>query len=192
MRVSGGKAKGHRLNVPSAVSDLRPSQDQVREAIFNILSDWIVGKDVLDLFAGTGSLGIEALSRGARTADFVDKSHDACDMIKRNINHTYLQGKSDIFESDVFKFLNSPHHQLYDLIFLDPPYAHTPRDEIMKIPQFLKDNGVLIYLHGNKIIMENKEDRALIGDKLELFDTRRYGRTFVSFLRKTKNKDRVA
>ncbi len=187
MRVSGGKAKGHQLNVPSAVSDLRPSQDQVREAIFNILGEWIIGKDVLDLFAGTGSLGIESLSRGARTADFVDKSHSACEIIKRNINHTYLQGKSDIFESDVHKFLNSPHHQLYDLIFLDPPYIHTPRDEIMQIPHFLKDDGVLIYLHGSRIVMESKEDRAWIGEKLESFDTRRYGRTFVSFLRKSQH-----
>jgi 16S rRNA (guanine(966)-N(2))-methyltransferase RsmD len=184
MRVSGGLAKGHQLMVPSQVTDLRPSQDQVREAIFNILGDWVVNKDVLDIYAGTGSLGIEALSRGARTADFIDRNRDATEIIKRNLNHTHLQGKSDIFTDEAEKVLSSPYHQEYDLIFLDPPYVERPRNIIMKIPNFLKPNGVLVYLHGNRIVLEDPKDREWIGTQLVVFDNRKYGKTYVSYMRK--------
>ncbi|MCA9391835.1 16S rRNA (guanine(966)-N(2))-methyltransferase RsmD [candidate division WWE3 bacterium] len=183
MRVTGGQAKGHNLIVPQTVSDLRPSQDQVREAIFNILGDYVNDADVLDLYAGSGALGIEALSRGARTADFVDSSKDACDHILKNLHHSKLEGRSDVFQERVDIFLSQPHHQLYDLVFLDPPYADTPRNVILLVHHFIKPNGLLIYLHGKRIVLDNKDDREWIGKQLNVLDSRKYGQTSLSIMR---------
>ncbi len=181
MRVIGGEAKGHRLQVPQTVADLRPSQELVRESVFNILGD-VTGWLVLDLYAGTGALGIEALSRGARFCDFVEKSKDACAVIEQNLNHTKLRDRGDIYNETAAKFLNQHRSQTYDLIFLDPPYVEQPRDVFRLIPANLTEGGILIYLHAQRIILTDPADREWIKAKLKQIDTRKYGATHVSLL----------
>jgi len=106
MRITGGSARGHNLKVPK-VSDLRPAQDMVRQGIFNIISSRfeIISKQVLDLYAGTGSFGLEALSRGAAAATFVDNKKRVCDIIKENLNHSHFLGKGKVVCRDAEKFV---------------------------------------------------------------------------------------
>ena len=182
MRVTAGKARGHNLTVPLGISDLRPSQDQVREAIFNILGDFITNKDVLDLYAGTGALGIEALSRGCRTCDFVDRSKDAAKAIHQNLKHTYLEGRSDVYTDLVEVYLNRLPHQNYDLILLDPPYIITPIQTLRLLPGFLNPSGIIVYLHNKRLSLTNAEFQDIVPEKLKILDSRRYGLTQATFL----------
>ncbi len=182
MRITAGKARGHNIFVPVGISDLRPSQDQVREAIFNILGEFINNKDVLDLYAGTGALGIEALSRGCRTCDFVDRSKDSTKAIHNNLNHTYLEGRSDVYTDQAEVFLNRSPHQVYDLILLDPPYSTTPIQTLKLIPRFLKPDGLIIYLHNKRLSLNNAEFNDIVPEKLIILDSRRYGMTQATFL----------
>jgi 16S rRNA (guanine966-N2)-methyltransferase len=122
MRVIAGEAKGHTLKGPPSTAT-RPMTDKIRQALFNTLASLGVEPDrVLDLYAGTGSIGIEALSRGAIWADFVDQSGPACAVIRANLTHTKYQDVSRVHQMPVAVFLNRP-EQPYDLIILDPPYA---------------------------------------------------------------------
>ena len=118
MRVITGTARGRRLQEPANM-DIRPTTDQVKEALFNIVQFDVEGRRVLDLFAGTGQLGIEALSRGAKSVTFVDESAEAIKIIKSNLEHCKLQG--EVVRSEAVSFLKRCGK--YDLIFLDPAYA---------------------------------------------------------------------
>ena len=119
MRVIAGSAGGIRLDVPK--NEIRPTMDRVKAAIFSSLGERVIGARVLDLFAGTGALGLEALSRGAASAMFVEENRQAVRTIDSNLTKTGLTGK--IRHQDVFDFLNqSSTAETYDLIFADPPY----------------------------------------------------------------------
>ncbi|MBM4402082.1 MAG: 16S rRNA (guanine(966)-N(2))-methyltransferase RsmD [Candidatus Cloacimonetes bacterium] len=184
MRITGGTARGHNLKVPK-VSDLRPAQDMVRQAIFNILDSrqTISDKRVLDLYAGTGSFGLEALSRGAATATFVDNKRRVCDVIQENLNHSHFLGRGKVVCRDAERFVKETPPYSYDFIFLSPPYALTPRAVLLQLAEILKDNGVIIYEHDSRVVLSN-ETRELLGESLEVLDTRKYGKTVVSFLQK--------
>ncbi|MDP9292748.1 MAG: 16S rRNA (guanine(966)-N(2))-methyltransferase RsmD, partial [Verrucomicrobiota bacterium] len=120
VRIVAGSAGGISLHVPR--SEIRPTMDRVKAAIFSALGEKIVDARVLDLFAGTGSLGIEALSRGCATATFVDNDADATDAIERNFVRAKLRG--DVWRGDVFRFLEKRATAGgYDVIFADPPYV---------------------------------------------------------------------
>ncbi len=128
MRVIAGKAKGHQLKVPKGAV-VRPATDLVRGAIFSILetmvSDWSL---VLDLFAGSGALGIEALSRGAGWVDFVDYEPRCCDIIRQNLEKTKLAAQAHIYCCTVAKaisFLDKEHNKEYNIILMDPPYSNS-------------------------------------------------------------------
>jgi 16S rRNA (guanine966-N2)-methyltransferase len=122
MRVIAGEAKGHNLKGPPSPAT-RPMTDKIRQALFNTLGSLGVEPDrVLDLYAGTGSIGIEALSRGATWADFVDQSAAACAVIRANLTHTKYRDASRVHQLPVGAFLNRDEPP-YDLIVLDPPYA---------------------------------------------------------------------
>jgi 16S rRNA (guanine966-N2)-methyltransferase len=123
MRVTGGDAKGARLRTLKG-GDTRPTTDQARKAIFDILGPGAVdGARVLDLFAGTGALGIEALSRGAAEAVFVESSREACSIIMNNLAASQCRGKGIVRRADAERFLSRKAHPAFDLAFLDPPYA---------------------------------------------------------------------
>jgi len=142
MRVITGSARGRKLIEPKSM-DIRPTLDSVKESIFNILQFDIEGRRVLDLFAGTGQLGIEALSRGARSATFVDESNEALTIVRANLEKCNLKG--EVARENAIAFLQ--HCGKYDVIILDPPYESKFMDAVLgKIIQFdiLSDSGIII------------------------------------------------
>ena len=121
MRVITGTAKGKRLKELPGL-DTRPTTDRVKEGLFNVIQFDIEGRKILDLFAGTGQLGIECLSRGAAFCDFVDSAPAAMKIVKENVTACRLSDKAAFHQKDFSAFLNGVHGK-YDLIFLDPPYS---------------------------------------------------------------------
>ena len=144
MRVISGTARGRKLKEPVGF-DIRPTSDMVKESVFNIIQFDIEGRQVFDLFAGTGQIGIEALSRGARSCVFVDSSPTAARLIKENLKLCGLSGMASVYTRDVMKFLESGGKA--DLIFIDPPYD-TPLAgrTVAKIIEFdkLNINGIIV------------------------------------------------
>lgn len=121
MRVITGKARGVQLKTPEGMLT-RPTTDRVKEALFSIINFDIPGAKVLDLFGGTGQLGIEALSRGAKSAVFVDAREEACKLIRENLNRTKLEQDAKVVRSDYLDYLERCREK-FSVIFLDPPYA---------------------------------------------------------------------
>jgi 16S rRNA (guanine966-N2)-methyltransferase len=119
MRVISGNAKGRALQAAGAAT--RPITDRVKENLFNILGARIVDANVLDLFAGAGSVGIEALSRGARAATFVERDHRALNAIRANLRATQLADRARVVRDDVFKFLRRATTETFDVIYVAPP-----------------------------------------------------------------------
>ena len=130
MRVITGKARGVQLKTPDGMLT-RPTADRVKEACFSIINFDIPGAKVLDLFGGTGQLGIEALSRGAKTAVFVDAREDACKLIRENLKRTRMEQDAKVIRSDYLDYLNRCKEQ-YDIVFLDPPYAEVFLENALK------------------------------------------------------------
>lgn len=128
MRVITGKARGVLLKTPDGMLT-RPTADRVKEALFSIINFDIPGANVLDLFGGTGQLGIEAMSRGAERCVFVDAREDACKLIKENLKRTKLEGT--VIRSDFMDYLNRCKDQ-FSIIFLDPPYAEEYLENAIK------------------------------------------------------------
>ena len=148
MRVIAGSAGGVRLAVPKR--GVRPTMDRVKAAIFSSLGEAIIGARVLDLFAGSGALGIEALSRGAASAILVENDRQSAEAIEKNLAKTNLKGR--VRQQDVFDFLRQPSNaQKFQIIFADPPYEKA-RDEShiekllnnQSLPQFLEPNGIFV------------------------------------------------
>jgi len=121
MRVITGKARGVQLKTPDG-QQTRPTSDRVKEALFSIIQFEIAGAKILDLFGGTGQLGIEALSRGAQSAVFVDAREDACKLIRENLRRTRFEQNSKVFKCDYLAYLKQTSDK-FQIIFLDPPYA---------------------------------------------------------------------
>ena len=148
MRVIAGDYKGRKLQTPSDYS-IRPTTDKVKEALFSILAEEIYGSRVLDLFAGTGNLGIEALSRGADECVFGDNSRDSIRLIKENIAHCGAQEGAAVMPGDFRKLLmNVPVN--FDIILLDPPYGKglmEPCFELIRERDLLRDGGFIVAEH---------------------------------------------
>ena len=145
MRVITGKARGTVLKTPEGLQT-RPTADRVKEALFSIIQFDVPGAKVLDLFGGSGQLGIEALSRGAKQAVFVDESDAACKLIRENLRRTKLESDARIIRSDYMAFLNTCHDK-FDLIFLDPPYAEVfLENAIKRISEIdiLQSGGIIV------------------------------------------------
>lgn len=148
MRVIAGEYKGRRLESP-ADDSVRPTTDKVKEALFSILSDRIWESRVLDLFSGTGNLGIEALSRGAKKVIFADNSRESIGMIKRNIAHCRAEEGSKIAAGDYKKILMNVDEK-FDIIFLDPPYGKGLLQDCFKLIAergILAEDGVIVAEH---------------------------------------------
>ncbi len=181
MRVVAGRAGGIPLHVPS--TELRPSMDLVRGAIFSSLGDFIEGARVLDLFAGTGALGIEALSRGALLSTFVESDPRAIRSLERNLAKTGLAGA--VHKMDVFSFLDrfaAPGS--FDLILADPPYARLPGDRDFTSELLACASLQRALARGGVFVLEHLPRAALPhGKSWECFRQKRYGATGISFLR---------
>lgn len=154
MRVITGTARGRKLGQLQGM-ETRPTTDQVKESIFNIIQFDIEGRRVLDLFAGTGQLGIEALSRGAASCTFVDQRKDAVGLVRSNLKLCQLSDKARVVQGEALSFLSTVREQ-YHLVFLDPPYQmDLLENAIKKIAEIdmLTENGI--------IICESPADRRL-------------------------------
>lgn len=145
MRVIAGKAKGIQLKTPEGMLT-RPTTDRVKEALFSIIQFELPGAEVLDLFGGTGQLGIEAMSRGALKAVFVDSRKDACQLIRTNLQRTHFETQSSVVQCDYMDYLNRTKEK-FRIILLDPPYAEVYLENaIKKITEIdiLQSGGIII------------------------------------------------
>jgi 16S rRNA (guanine(966)-N(2))-methyltransferase RsmD len=180
MRVIAGKCKGRRLIAPKG-KHVRPALDQVKEAVFNILFD-INDLDVLDLFAGSGSIGIEALSRGASSATFVEKDSAAYRSITENLEKCNLQDQATVWKLHVSVAIKKldKNDTKFDLIFVDPPYLKdlvNPTLEQLASSSLLKDKSIVVIEH------HPKEPIADIPG-MTLTETRKYGQTLITFMKR--------
>ena len=145
MRVITGKARGISLKTPDGMAT-RPTADRVKEALFSIIQFDIPGAKVLDLFGGTGQLGIEALSRGAKSVVFVDEREDACKLIRENLKRTHLESDARVIRSDYLQFLKNCKDS-FDIILLDPPYAEVFLENSLKMIteiDILQSGGIIV------------------------------------------------
>lgn len=184
MRIIAGAAKGMPIKVPP--KEVRPTQDRVREALFSILDPIIRNARVLDLFCGSGSVGIEALSRGAASVRMVDASRTSCSIAKRNLEQSKLQGGS-IVQSDCLSFVQRDTGQ-YDIIFADPPYCKSLGDRDMIAELMTARLGDLLARNGY-FIAEAQEGYGVGNSGTRLFpgwnlaDERHYGKNTILFYR---------
>lgn len=174
MRIISGKARGSRLFSPEG-EDTRPTLDRVREAIFSMIQGYIPEARVLDLFAGSGAMGLEALSRGADCADFVDISSSACETVKKNIEKTRLDN-ARIHNADYRTFLAGC-TGAYDVIFLDPPYRSGYYGEALRT---ISQHSLLS--EGGIIVAECSDGDDLATDGFEVYRKRTYGKVAVYVL----------
>lgn len=184
MRVISGKSRGKKL-LSLDGNNTRPTLDRVKEALFNIIQFRIKDAIVLDLFAGTGALGIEALSRGAKEAIFCDNSTEAIQIIKKNVLNTNNLDKAIIINKNYKDVLEKIHIQnkKMDIIFLDPPYkTNLAIESLQKIimSNLLTQDGIVV-IETDDI---NKETEILKIEKAEIFDKRKYGSVWLIFIRK--------
>ncbi len=181
MRIISGERRGRKL-VEWEDSMIRPMRDFVRSALFNILSDFVPDAAFLDLFCGTGSVGLEALSRGARSCTFVDQSADACGIVRRNLDLLDFLTRGDVVQSDAIQAVESLGRlgRRYDLVFVGPPYYRelVPRAlEVLGGSALLTDDPVVAAeIHATEAISEAY-------GKLALVDRRRYGDNQLWFYR---------
>ncbi len=146
MRVITGSSRGRKLISPQG-DDVRPTTDSVKESVFSIIQFSVEGRSFLDAFAGSGQMGIEALSRGARQAVFVDNSRRSLDVIKKNLELTGLSGRGRIAAADTISFLSSCRER-FDIAFLDPPYRTGLLQRTLELlPQVMNKSGYIICEH---------------------------------------------
>lgn len=182
LRVIAGKAKGTRLKtVPGDTT--RPITDIVKEALFNILGNEIEDNRILDLFGGTGAVGIEALSRGARFVTFLDKSQQAVKTISENLAKTRLNAQAEVLRTDAFSYLSDPQELDFDLIYVAPPQYKLMWQKAMHM---IDDNPRLLHDDGQVIVQINPiEWEEVRLNSLTVFDTRKYGDTLLVFFEKS-------
>ncbi len=180
MRIISGTSKGRKLVTPKKYS-LRPTSDRVKESLFNILASEIEGKVVLDLFAGTGNLGIEALSRGAKRVIFVEKGRQALRLIQTNLNQFGLEDRSEILPKDVNRAIGilKQRGECFDLILMDPPYEKGLIQRTL-----MKLNSHQIYHRDSILVIEHDRREPLphILDGWNLIRQQKIGDTLLSFL----------
>ncbi|RJQ82734.1 MAG: 16S rRNA (guanine(966)-N(2))-methyltransferase RsmD [Desulfobacteraceae bacterium] len=180
LRVIGGSLRGRKLATIRGLA-IRPTADRVREALFNILGSRPVDAHVLDLFAGTGALGIEALSRGAKRAVFVDKAAQALQIIRKNIALCRLEARTDVLRLDIAINPRSllPYRGTFDLIFIDPPYNRGMiRPTLLNLSEnhLPSHDAIGVIEHAPSEIIDPPPSGWI------LIDQRRYGQTQLSFL----------
>jgi len=180
MRIISGASKGRKLATPKDLS-LRPTSDRVKESIFNILRGQIEGGAALDLFAGTGNLGIEALSRGAKEVTFVEKGKQALRLIQKNLEQFGMEERSEVLPTDANRAIEilKERGKAFDLIFMDPPYEQGLIERTL-----MKLNSHPIY-HKDSVLVVEHHRRERLSSAVKgwnLIRQRRIGETVISLL----------
>jgi 16S rRNA (guanine966-N2)-methyltransferase len=182
MRIIGGEARGRRLYIPRS-SDVRPTAERIKGACFNIIRN-VDGKTFLDLFAGTGNMGLEALSRGALKAVFIENNPVLVDAITRNIAACGFAGKSEVLRSDFIEAIQSlaKRSDTFDILFADPPYEQGFVSRVLEHPEI----GALMARDGLFALQHSIRETIGVSERgqLVLTDQRQYGDTRLSFLNK--------
>ncbi|MDO5725944.1 MAG: 16S rRNA (guanine(966)-N(2))-methyltransferase RsmD [Tissierellia bacterium] len=177
MRIISGIRKGKKLKSPKNM-DQRPTLDRVKESVFNIIKGEIQEKTVLDLFAGSGNIGIEFISRGAKMVYFIDNDQEAYNLINYNLKDARLEDFAKVIKLDSMKFLKSS-NKSFDLIYIDPPYnkkyLYEKTLKIISMNKLLKANGKIILEKQNGVKIKNE-------DLFNIIDSRKYGDTIILFL----------
>ena len=180
MRVIAGKVKGLHLKTPKAGWRVRPLTDQARGALFNILAEKVGDSSFLDLFAGTGAVGIEALSRGAQVAIFVEMNRQVVALIRQNLELTGFTDRAEVYAVDVLKAVNilSGKGAKFGIIFIGAPYDSPLLDKVL---QKIADGGLLA--PAGVLIAEHRKQHELAVEygKLQMFRAARYGETVFEF-----------
>lgn len=182
MRVISGVARGTKLNSIDSINT-RPTLDRIKESLFNIIQNRIEDSEVLDLFAGSGAIGIEFISRGSKKVYFCEKSYEAIEMIKQNLKKTKFENKSEIFEKDYKKCLLELARRKVNLdyVYIDPPYkenlAGKAVQQIISLG-LLKQNGIIII----ETDEENRDLKEIEKLQVKVNDLRKYGRVHLIFL----------
>ncbi|KJJ84302.1 hypothetical protein OMAG_001765 [Candidatus Omnitrophus magneticus] len=170
MRIIGGEYRGRKIIFPDSEL-VRPTKDRIRQAVFNMLSDNVQGARVIDLFSGSGAYGLEAVSRGAETADFVDNNKEAIETIHSNIKHLGVQSKTQVIEGDVFKIIEqlSREEKKYNFLFADPPYKQNMAKKLLNtqiLSDILTRSSLLVFEHSaEEVIFDNSSYYTLIRQK---------------------------
>lgn len=173
MRIISGKHKGKKLKTFNGF-DVRPTSDKAREALFSILFDKVYSCSFLDLCCGTGGVGLEALSRGAKSVTFVDNSDESLKICKFNLNS--IKESADIIKNDAINFLKTTSKQ-FNLIYFDPPYIFDDIESVLKV---IKERNLL--LDGGIFMYEHKVDRQSINYcGYDLINTKKYGIAIIDF-----------
>lgn len=178
MRIIGGNFRGKKIFLPKD-EKTRPLRDLVKESIFNLISHSkkfncsLINSNILDLFSGTGSFGLECISRNSKMVTFIENYSDALEVLKNNINSLNVKDKCNIIEDDCFEFFKTEKKfkEKFDIIFMDPPYKESKLNNLIDLileKQILKKNGILI-------IHRHKNDGINISENLKILDLRVYG-----------------
>lgn len=176
MRVIAGTARGTPLVAPRD-RGTRPISDRVKETLFGILGERVVDAAVIDLYAGSGAIGIEALSRGAASCTFVERGRPALDALRQNLERTHLAPLASVDPRDVLRALEGEPAHRYDLAFLDPPYAeHAILAPLERLQPWLAEDAIVIVKHFWRT-------EVPVPDPLVAWRQRRFGETALSFLR---------
>lgn len=192
MRIISGKARGTKINTIDEVTT-RPTLDRVRESLFNIIQNYVSNTYVLDIFAGSGALGIEALSRGAKQAVFCDINKDAVKIINENLMKTRLNESATVYNMNYKKMIEklSKNDLKFDIVFVDPPYKENIAVNSVKLiiqNNLLNENGIVIIETDEKErdLKELQELNKIENEnlrKIKIIDERKYGRANLIFLR---------
>jgi 16S rRNA (guanine966-N2)-methyltransferase len=180
MRIISGKYKGQQLTSFKA-DHIRPTTDRVKESQFNILQNHLENARVLDLFSGTGSLGLEAISRGASFVFFVDKNKKSIEILEKNIEKLKIEEPFQILQKDIFSFLKSYSGEPFDLIFIDPPFTEKMAHDVMAAidqSQVFAPHTIITIESGRREKVEEYYTN------LKRYDVREFGDKFLSFFRK--------
>ena len=185
MRVIAGKARSTKLLTPPDSKTIRPTSDYIRESLFNVIQQDVAGAVFLDLFAGTGAVGIEALSRGASSAVFIDNSQKAIELIRKNLDKTGLTESATVIKGSIPEALSFSNKK-FDIIFLDPPYF---KDNLVdKTLNEILTQGIL-ESEGIIALESPKGEQISLPDKLEIWKEKIYGNSKLVFLIKTEEKE---
>ncbi len=186
MRIISGSARGTKLYTLEGYETTRPTLDRVKEALFSKINMELPDSIVLDLFSGSGALGLEALSRGAEKSYLVDNSEKAIKIIKQNVSKTRFENKAIVLKDDYIKALNKFKNLniKFDFIFLDPPYK---TDYVINSTKFILENDLLKDITG-KIIIETDIEENVLNEleklKIDIFDVKKYGRVTLIFIKR--------